>query len=93
MLKWYEGEWYEETMPKGISKAWRDRGILNVRWMVEKKIEENQEMMKEEAMKDGMKRGVFKEGNGPNEVLDFDKHVGKTFRQVYWKTQSIADGL
>ena len=24
MLKWYEGEWYEEMMPKGISKAKRE---------------------------------------------------------------------
>ena len=27
MLKWYEGEWYEETVPKGIRKARRDVGI------------------------------------------------------------------
>ena len=59
MLKWYEGEWYGEMMPKGISKAKRDLGILQVRWMVEKKFEESQGMMKEEAMKDGMKRGVL----------------------------------
>ena len=31
MLKWYEGEWYEETMPKGISKAKRDPGIFTRR--------------------------------------------------------------
>ena len=82
MLKWCEGEWYGEMMPKGI-KAKRDVGIVQVRWMVEKKIEENQGMMKEEAMKDGMKRGVFKDWNGLDEVLDFRRHMGKTFRQIH----------
>ena len=40
-------------------------------------------MLKEEVMRDGMKKGVFREGTSPNERLDFGKHVGKTFREVY----------
>ena len=40
-------------------------------------------MLKEEVMRDGMKKGVFREGNSPNERLDFGKHVEKTFREVY----------
>ena len=51
--------------------------------MVERKIEENQGMLKEEVMKDGVKKGVFRESNSPNERLDFGKHAGKTFRDVY----------
>ena len=51
--------------------------------MVERKKEENQGMLKEEVMRDGMKKGVFREGTSPNERLDFGKHVGKTFREVY----------
>ena len=39
--------------------------------MVEKKIEENQGMLKEEVMKDGMKKGVFREGNCPDEIPSF----------------------
>ena len=51
----------------------------------ERKIEENQGMMKEDVMKDGMKNRVFREGNSPNEVWDFGKHVGNTFREDYLK--------
>ena len=36
-------------------------------------------MLKEEVMKDGMKKGVLREGNSPDEIIDFGKHVGKTF--------------
>ena len=50
--------WYVETMPREISKARRDLGILHVRWMVEKRIEENRGMMKEEA-------GVFQRREWP----------------------------
>ena len=40
-------------------------GVLHVRWMVERRMEENEGMMKEEAMRDGVKRCVFRFGNGP----------------------------
>ena len=33
--------------------------------VVERRMEENEEMMKEEAMRDGTRRGVFREGSGP----------------------------
>ena len=74
MLRWYEG-----VMPIEISKGRRDVGLPQLKWMVQWKIEENQGMLKEEAMRDGMKKGVFRKGNSPNERLDF----GKTFREVY----------
>ena len=79
--------WYEDKMPREISKGKRDVGILQLRWMVEEKMEENQGMLKEEFMRDGMKKGVFREGNSPNERLDFGKHAGKTFRGSTWKTR------
>ena len=44
--------WYEDKMPGDISKVKRDVGILGIRWMVERKIEENQGMLKEEVMKE-----------------------------------------
>ena len=44
-------------------------------------------MLKEEVMKDGGKKGVFREGNSPNERLDFGKDAGKTFRDVYFNDQ------
>ena len=34
-------------------------------------------------MRDGMKKGVLREGNSPNERLDSGKHAGKTFWEVY----------
>ena len=71
--------------------------MLQVRWMVERRIEENQGLIKEEVMRDGMKRCKFRGGNGPNEVLDFGKHVGKTLRQVYledhdWAMRQVPPG-
>ena len=75
--------WYEDKMPREISKGKRDVGTLQLRWMVEKKVEENQGMLKEEVMRDGVKKGDFRQGNRPSERLDFGKHVGKTFREVY----------
>ena len=54
--------WHEDKMPRDISKVKREVGILGIRWMVERKIEENQGMLKEEVMKDGVKKGVFREG-------------------------------
>ena len=77
-------------MPPETGPARRELGILGVRWMVEQKIEENEEMMKEEAIRDGVKRGVFRDGNGPNETLDLGKHTGKTFREVYLKDPSYC---
>ena len=49
--------------------------------MVERKIEENQGMLKEEVMKDGVKKGVFREGYSPDEIIDFGKHAGRTIRR------------
>ena len=59
--------------------------------MVEKKIEENQGMLKEEVMRDGMKKGVFREGNSPDEIIDFGKHAGKTFKEVYLTDQEYCN--
>ena len=33
-------EWYAGMMPRGISAARREMGVLQVRWMVERRIEE-----------------------------------------------------
>ena len=51
--------WYEDKIPEDTSKAKHEVGLLGIRWMVEKKIEENQGMLKEEVMKDGMKKGTL----------------------------------
>ena len=69
--------WYEDKILGNISRAKHEVGILGIRWMVERKIEENQGMLKEEVMKDGMKKGVFREGNSPDEIIDFGKHMGR----------------
>ena len=82
--------WCEDRMPRDVSKMKREVGILGIRWMVERKIEENQGMLKEEVMKDGVKKGVFREGNSSNERLDFGKHAGKTFRDVYLNDQGYC---
>ena len=58
--------------------------------MVERKIEKNQGKMKAEVMRDGMKKGVFRQGNSQNERLDFGKHAGKTFREVYLEDQGYS---
>ena len=78
MFKWDGG-----SLPQEISEGTKDLGHLHLKWMVEKKIEENQGMLKEEVMRNGMKRGVFRKDHTPDEIIDFGKHVGKTFRQVY----------
>ena len=54
-------------------------------------MEENEEMMMEEAMRDGMRRGVFREGSGPDERLDFGKHMERTFREVYSEDPSYCN--
>ena len=84
-------EWYAGMMPRGISAARREMGVLQVRWMVARRIVENQGLMKQEVMRDGMKRCMFRNVNGPNEVLDFGKQVGKTLRQVYLEDQGYCD--
>ena len=66
-------EWYAGMMPQGISAARREMGVLQVKWMVERRIEESQGLMKEEVMRGGMKRGMFRDGNGPN----FWRYVAK----------------
>ena len=69
-----EGEkffrWYEEAMPRTISKARKDVGILH-------RLRRIKEGMKEEVMRDGIKEGVNREGNSPNERMDFGKHAGR----------------
>ena len=45
-------------------------------------------MMKEEAMRDGVRKRVFRDGNGPDERLDFGKHTGRTFRKVFLQDPS-----
>ena len=82
--------WYEDKIPEDISRAKHEVGILVIRWMVERKIEENQGMLKEEVTKDGVKQGVFREGNSPDEIIDFGKHAGKTFRDVYLNDQEYC---
>ena len=85
--------WYEDRIPGEISRAKHEVGILGIRWMVERKIEENQGMLKEEVMKDGMKKGVFRDGNSPDEIIDFGKHVVTTFRDMsIGMTKSTAVG-
>ena len=37
-----------------------------------------------------MKKGVFREGNSPDEIIDFGKHVVKTFRDVYLNDQEYC---
>ena len=82
--------WDEDRIPGDISKAKHEVGILGIRWMVERKIEENLGMLKEEVMKDGMKKGVLREGNSPDEIIDFGKHVVKTFKDVYLNDQEYC---
>ena len=52
-------KWYGEIMPPEIGPARRELGISGVKWMVERRMEENEEMMKEEAMRDGVKKRSF----------------------------------
>ena len=82
--------WYEDRMPRDISKVKREVGILVITWMVERKMEENQGMLKEEVMEDGVNKAVFREGNSPNERLDFGNHAGKTLRVVHLNDQECC---
>ena len=47
-------------------------------------------MLKEEVMKDVMKKGVFRQGNSPDEIIDFGKHAGKTFKDLYLTDQEYC---
>ena len=49
-------KFFEELMPQEISPARRAMGVLHVRWMVERKVEDNEEMIKDEAMRNGTRR-------------------------------------
>ena len=49
----------EETMPKEINPAKREVGVLSVRWMVEKRMDENEETVEEEAIRDGKRRSLI----------------------------------
>ena len=59
-------------------------GVLSVGWMVERRMQANEEMMKEEEMRDGVKRGLFREGSGPDEEFDFGKTHGRCDRTNCW---------
>ena len=67
-------------MLKEIGLARREVDVLSVIWMVERRMDENEEMRKE---RDGKRRGVFHEGSGLEERFDFGKHMERTFREVY----------
>ena len=56
---------------------------MSIKWMVEERMEEHEEVKHEETMGDGRRRGVFQEGSGPDEEFDLGKHQGKTFKEVY----------
>ena len=80
-------------MPKEISLARRELEVLHIKWMVELRIEENEGMMEEEAMRVGVKRGVFRDGNGLNETLDFGKHIGKSLNRCISRTPVTVGGV
>ena len=75
-------KFYEEKMPKEISPVRRETGVMHVRWMVERRMQENEEMVKEEAMRNGTRRGALREGSGPNERFDCGMHMKRTCREV-----------
>ena len=75
--------YYGRTIPKEISEERREVGLLSVKWMLEKRMERNEEMNRERAISDGRKRGMFQEGSGPDDKFDFGKHQGWTFREMY----------
>ena len=85
--------WYEDKMPREISKRKRDVGILQLRWMVEKKIEENQGMLKEEVTRDGVKKGSFQE-KGTDRVRGWTwgNTWGKHSEKFTWETLSTVVG-
>ena len=68
-------QWYGETMPKGISLARRELWVLHVRWTVD------EGMMTEEAMRDEVRRGVFRDGKRLEETRNsgniWRRHVGR----------------
>ena len=71
--------WYEDKMPGDISKATRDVGLLAIRWMVERNIEEHQGMLKEEVAKDGREREEmlrWYEDKMPGDISKATRDVG-----------------
>ena len=75
---------------KKLSKE--GNGVLHVRWTAERTMEENEGMMMEDVMRDGVKRGVFRVRHGPDETLDFGKHMEKTIRRCISRIPVIAAG-
>ena len=80
--------WYEDKMPGDISKATRDVGLLAIRWMVERNIEEHQGMLKEEVTKDGREREEFS-GKATARMSFQERHSGRSI----WKTRGTVVGL
>ena len=44
-------EHYSKTLPKGLSPLKEEMGLLRMKWMVEKRMEKNEEMTKEEMVR------------------------------------------
>ena len=74
-------EYFGDTMPKGISSANREIWVLSVKWMVEKRLERNEEMKKRREI-DGDDKSFMRRVGGMK-CLTFGMHHGKTFREVY----------
>ena len=53
-------------------------------------MDKNEEK-KKEVMEDGRRRRVLQEGSGPDDVFDFGKHHGKTFRVVCFSDLGNCD--
>ena len=47
---------YGEPIPKDMSTARREVGVLSIKWMVEKRMEEHEEVKQEQTMGDGRRR-------------------------------------
>ena len=74
--------YWGETLPKETSPATREMGVLGLRWMVDKRMERNDEMKRKEVMGEGERRRVFQDGIGPDDVFNFGKHQGRTCPEV-----------
>ena len=72
-----------QIMLEGTSTARKEVGISHVRWVVERRREENEVMMKEESMRDGVRKRVFRDDSGLDATLDFGKHVERMLKEVY----------
>ena len=84
-------EHYSKTQPQGLSLAKKEMGLVSMKWMVEKRMEKNEEMTEEGMMGEGKERPTFQEWNGLVDTFDLGKHAGEDISESMFDKTGYCD--